>query len=417
MYGVAGKQGALMLLHAPTMLGLVIVVMAVMALLLLWAWLHNRIVEALAWWGMALLLVSLGAALVLSRGVIPDWLSIDLSNALLIAAYGLIWSGARIFDERTAHPGFMLGAAVWLAACQYTPFYGSLPARASLFTALVGCYSLLAAWEFWRCTVPLGSRPAAVVCLGLSGVVFLVHIPVLLLLGAATDSTQPLGGFWFVIIAVQGTIHNIAAAFLLLAMAKERVELHYKTASRIDPLTGAFNRRSFVASAKQVLARTGHDDRAVALLLFDLDHFKKINDTFGHQCGDDVLKLFCRIASAHLRPNDVFGRLGGEEFAALLPGADAARAHAVASAILTAFETAGQDLAHAGLKTTASAGIATSATADLSFDDLFTAADRGLYKAKRAGRNRVEEDLSSFGDATLFSPNRRGTSPFHLKTS
>jgi diguanylate cyclase (GGDEF)-like protein len=91
----------------------------------------------------------------------------------------------------------------------------------------------------------------------------------------------------------------------------------------------------------------------------------------------------------------VFGRLGGEEFAAILPVANAARAREVANRILDAFEVAGQNLAHAGLEITASAGLAISGEGASSFDDLFAAADRALYKAKRTGRNRTEEDTSN----------------------
>lgn len=392
-----------MRLDVPTLFVLLIVIMAVNALLLLWAWLQNRDVKALAWWGVALLLEALGTVLIFRRGLIPDWLSIDLSNALLIFAYGLIWTGARLFHDRTVQPSLILGAAIWLAACQFDAFHASLPARASLFSVLIGSYALLAAWEFWRGTEPLASRPAAVACLTLHAFVFFMNIPAVML-SPVTQSTQPLHGFWFVFIAFQGSIHNIVAAFLLLAMAKERVELRYKTASGIDPLTGVFNRRFFLASAKQLMARADRDDRSIALLLFDLDHFKKINDNLGHQCGDEVLKLFCSSASTYLRSNDVFGRFGGEEFVALLPGADAASAHQVANRILAAFEAAGQSLAHAGLETTASAGIAVSVNGCSSFDELFTAADRGLYKAKRTGRNRAEEDLSAPVPVPLISP-------------
>jgi diguanylate cyclase (GGDEF)-like protein len=393
----------MMQLHAPTLFAVVIVVMSLIALLLFWSWLQNRAVKTLAWWSVALLLEALGTVLVFLRGLAPDWLSINLSNSLLIVACGVIWTGARLFNGRTVHPSLILGAAIWLVACQDDAFYSSLPARASLFSVLIGSYLLLAAWEFWRGTEPLASRPAAVACLALHGIVFLLHIPAVLL-SAPSESTYPLDGGWFIFIALQGIVHSIVAAFLLLAMAKERVELNYKTASRIDSLTGAGNRRSFLASAEQVMTKASRDSHPVGLLMFDLDHFKKINDSFGHQRGDEVLKLFCSTASKHLRPNDVFGRLGGEEFAALLPGVDGASADKVANRILVAFEAAGQSLGHAGLETTASAGIAVSEDGRSSFDDLFAAADRALYQAKRTGRNRVEEDRSPLLPLTLFSP-------------
>ena len=88
--------------------------------------------------------------------------------------------------------------------------------------------------------------------------------------------------------------------------------------------------------------------------MFDLDHFKKINDTHGHPFGDDVLKLFCLIASSHLRPNDVLGRLGGEEFAVILPATDVADARKVAARISAAFTAAGQSLEMAARRKTVS---------------------------------------------------------------
>ncbi|HEX2019658.1 MAG TPA: hypothetical protein VGO17_12020 [Aurantimonas sp.] len=223
-------------LDAATLFILMIAVTSVVALLLLWAYLQNRRVKALAWWGVAYIHGALGSALIPPRGQIPDWLSIDLANALLIVAYGLMWMGARIFDERKIYASFLLGAAVWIAACQYPPFYASLPARASLSALLIGGYSLLTAWDFWRAPERLPSRSAVVSCVGLHGLISLVRIPAMLFI-SAPEGIRPLGGFWFAFIAFEAIVFAIAAAFLVLAMAKERVELHYKAASRIDPLT------------------------------------------------------------------------------------------------------------------------------------------------------------------------------------
>lgn len=380
-----------MQLNVHTLFFITIVVMAVIALLLIWAWLQNRREKTLVWWSVALLLEALGTILVVLRGLIPDWLSIGVANSLLIAACGLIWGAARLFNERTVHPSFLLGSATWLVACYFNSFYSSLSARASLLSLLVGIYALLAAWEFWRGKEPLASRPAVVACWAVHALVFFLHMPAVML-SSGTENTLPLAAPWFVFIAFQGIIHTILAAFLILIMAKERQELRYKTASRVDPLTGAFNRRYFVASAEQVIRKASRDGCAAALVLFDLDHFKKINDSLGHQRGDEVLKLFCSIASTHLRSSDVFGRLGGEEFAAILLVANPASAHEVANRILGAFEVAGRSFAHGEREITASAGLAISQERTSTFDDLFTVADRALYKAKRTGRNRVEGD-------------------------
>ena len=394
-----------MQLDAPTLFTIMIVVTSTVALLLLWAWLQNRSVGALAWWGVAYVFGALGSALIPPRGLIPDWLSIDLANALLVVAYGLMWMGARIFCDRRVRPSFLLGALVWLGVCQYGPFHASFLARASLSAVLIGIYSLLGAWEFWRGKEPLASRSAAVLCLALHGLICLSRIPPMML-GPAAESTRPLHGFWFAFIAFEAIVFSIAAAFLLLAMAKERVELRYKVASRVDPLTGVFNRRAFVSTAERMMTRASRDRCALALILFDLDHFKKINDTHGHPFGDDVLKLFCLIASSHLRPNEVIGRLGGEEFAVVLPDTDAAGARKVATRISAAFTAAGQSLEDGGPQRTVSSGIAVCDPRAASFTDLLAAADRGLYKAKRLGRNRVEDELVvlSAAKTSSFAP-------------
>src|SRR5262249_6035341 len=97
------------------------------------------------------------------------------------------------------------------------------------------------------------------------------------------------------------------------------IAAYYRRASLIDPLTGVANRRDFPQVAEWMIARNRFANRPIALLLFDLDYFKTINDTYGHHAGDAVLTEFCRLAISLLRPTDLFGRVGGEEFAGLLP--------------------------------------------------------------------------------------------------
>ena len=192
-------------LDAPTLFVMMIVVTASVALLLLWAWLQNRRVEALAWWGVAYFVVAAGSALLPARGAIPDWLSIDLANALVFVAYGMAWAGARVFNGRTVRPVFFVGPAVWLAACQFDAFQSSFPARATLSSLLIGSYSLLTAWEFWRGKEPLASRSAAVFCLATHSLVFFSRIPAIIF-GPAAEGTQPLDGNWFVFIPFEGIV-------------------------------------------------------------------------------------------------------------------------------------------------------------------------------------------------------------------
>jgi diguanylate cyclase (GGDEF)-like protein len=178
-------------------------------------------------------------------------------------------------------------------------------------------------------------------------------------------------------------------AFLVLAMTKERDELRHRTAARTDPLTGIANRRAFMDGAARLIERHGRTGAPVAVLLFDLDHFKQINDAHGHFVGDQVLQSFAAIALETLRVGDLFGRLGGEEFAALLPEVSPQDALAVAERIRAAVAARCAGVAGRPVAATVSVGVA-AGDAPLPLGPLLEAADAALYRAKASGRNRVK---------------------------
>jgi diguanylate cyclase (GGDEF)-like protein len=129
-------------------------------------------------------------------------------------------------------------------------------------------------------------------------------------------------------------------------------------------------------------------------VMFDLDHFKSINDRYGHATGDDVIRNFCEVTRASLRPNDTFGRLGGEEFAAILSGCGIEAAFARAERIRVAFADVSRFARGRQVRATLSAGVASSATATETVDELLEHADAALYNAKSAGRNCVKRAAS-----------------------
>jgi diguanylate cyclase (GGDEF)-like protein len=162
----------------------------------------------------------------------------------------------------------------------------------------------------------------------------------------------------------------------------------HKTAASIDPLTNLLNRRGFSEATSRMIEREAKAGRPVTVMIFDIDHFKSVNDRFGHAAGDDVLKVFSHCVSTSLRITDLVGRVGGEEFAALLP-CSMDEALLVGERVREAFEASGVCVDDEPLATTVSIGVA-GGPANTELEVLMASADTALYQAKRGGRNRVE---------------------------
>jgi diguanylate cyclase (GGDEF)-like protein len=204
------------------------------------------------------------------------------------------------------------------------------------------------------------------------------------------QSQKVFGSVWLTVLSFEGLMFTISIAFILLAMAKERTEYRHKTAALVDPLTGISNRRAFLQDGEAQLKRQATDPRPMAVMLLDLDNFKSINDRFGHAIGDRVLEIFAEVSSGCLRRIDLFGRLGGEEFAAMLRDTTRERALAVAEEIRRSFAEATREVEGRPVQGTVSIGIVISHDAVLDLSALLAQADHALYRAKDDGRNRVE---------------------------
>lgn len=376
-----------MRLDTPTLFLMTVVVAFIVGVLFLVSWSQARGTRALAIWGVGHLGGAAAAALLSLRTIVPDSLSIGLANALMLAAYGLIWSGIRSFEGRPpAYGAAVSGGALWIAACLIPDLYASLPARVMLASSLAGSFCALAACELWRGRgEALVSRHSALVLLSAYATLYWVRVP-LAALTPLPPSTKGLDSPWLAILCFGGVLFTIAVAFVLMALTKERAEHEQRRAAETDPLTGIANRRAFVARAQARLA--GNPPR-VALLLFDLDHFKAINDGYGHEVGDGVLVAFCHLAQALLPREAVLGRMGGEEFACLLPGLDADEAVAVAQRVRVALANVAL-ASYPRLTIRTSIGVATAEPGRSDFDDLMRIADEALYRAKSAGRDRIE---------------------------
>jgi diguanylate cyclase (GGDEF)-like protein len=379
-------------LDVNTLFLVTIYVEAILGLLLLFAWAQNTAITAVAWWGFSHLLRAASVTLFGLYGSVSDLISIDLANAILFTSFAVTWTGARLFDHRK--PQYVLlfaGAAIWLIACRVPGFAASLDMRVLLSSGIITSYTWAAAFEFWRGrSEPLVSRWPAIFMLFAHGALYLLRTPFGAMLPWAPTSNEVLQSVWMTVVSFEGLLFTIAIAFILLAMAKERTEYRHKTAALVDPLTGIANRRAFIQDGEAQLKRRATDARPIAVMLLDLDNFKSINDRFGHAAGDRVLEIFADVTRGHLRQIDLFGRLGGEEFAALLPDTTRERALDVAEQIRSSFAEATREVAGRPVVATVSIGMVVSHDAVLDLFTLLAQADHALYRAKDAGRNRVE---------------------------
>ncbi len=397
-----------MALDVSTLLLVTIYVEAMLGLLLLFAWIQNSSIHAVAWWGCAYLLRAGSVVLFGMYGSVPDAISIDLANAILVTAFAVTWSGARVFDGRAPEPIYIVGGAVfWLIASRSPLVANSMDAKVLLSSGIIAAYAWATAYEFWRGRgEPLVSRWPAIFILFAHGALFLLHTPLSQALPWAL--TMPVvDSVWLIVQSFEALLFTIAIAFILLAMAKERTELRHKTAALIDPLTGIANRRAFLEEVMVLGQRHEAHPRPSAVLLADLDHFKSINDRFGHAVGDHVLQIFASAAGAKLGPLDLIGRLGGEEFAIVLYGASRDKALAIAERIRLSFEDKAAEVDARPTRATVSIGMVISDDGLSDIATLLGHADEALYCAKERGRNRVE--LAQLPPATdrTGAPGRR----------
>jgi diguanylate cyclase (GGDEF)-like protein len=373
----------------PTVCVVSVFLTATAGALLLFAWVQNRRELALALWGIGCLFGSAGVGLL--RGAIPGDSSTVVASTLVCCAYGVLWAGARTFEGRKVQPAFVFaGAALWLALCQWSGFAGAQPARLLLLSAIFATYTLMGAREVWRGLDPeLLSRWPTLALLVIHAGFLLARIPLAgaLRLHAAMANLDGAQRLFISTMALEALCTTFALAFLRVCMAKERVELQQRKAALTDALTGIANRRDFFERGERLLADAIAERQPVALLLVDLDRFKDINDGAGHHAGDQVLRALAQLVKPAMAAEDLFARMGGDEFACMLPGASMTRALQIAETVRHRFDT----LPAEGLPChpTVSVGLAMASKPGQTLESLLASADRALYRAKAEGRNRV----------------------------
>jgi diguanylate cyclase (GGDEF)-like protein len=356
--------------------------------LLIAAYLYYRDEPAALWWGASHILLATGVGLATAGGITgADWITASGFVVFLTCA-AFQWHGSRLLTgARPYLPLLFVGPAL-IAAVNLLPVGDGLPAARGIAAAVLNlAYFGGAVYVLLR---PPGDRLAAYKPLA---VLFVANIVALGLapfggLGGTEGGLPPLFsivGFLY----VEAAIFVLGTTIFVVAAVRERKEVTNRSAATTDELTGLANRRSFFERGEKLIARNRIEGTPCSVLMIDLDRFKSINDRLGHSTGDEVLRVFARTASNAFRPNDILGRVGGEEFAVILPGSGVEASVAIAERLRKAFEEAAEFVGGTPLHATLSVGVAASAIG-ASLESLMKDADTALYAAKQNGRNRVE---------------------------
>lgn len=338
--------------------------------------------RALRLWVTAYWLGTIGALLGGLRGDIPDVLTSALGNSCFVLSNMLVMLGVaehlgRRVDRRWP---WLVSMLFVLGFFGYTLVTPAVVVRMALFSMQ------FMLWDAWTIAVllqaPEESRRSARFAALLFALDFAFNGLRLGMLAHGDLGPDPAYGPAMVAAFVFGILMALAQTFALVLLMAERLVAALRRQARVDGLTGLLNRDALFDDGADMLQQCRLRGRACTLLLFDLDHFKRINDRFGHPAGDRLLQEFAQALQASARDEDLVARVGGEEFALVLPGASWEEAERVA-------ERVQERVKQVRLATTASGGVAGLPDDADSVLELLRAADHALYAAKQAGRNRV----------------------------
>lgn len=342
---------------------------------------YPRHIRGLAHWGFASASWSVAGVFLASRNSgLPAALLIFLPNVLMLLGSIFFFTGYQRFIGRSVRLGawslFLAIVALLLVWQGFTPA-GYAGRLIVMSTAFGGVYLLTLVYmlRFGQKRLPVYFT---VVALAIHTLVMAVRLAVAPLSQGMYEQTLVqtvyIGSF---IVFMQ--LYPIGA----ILMATDRLALESERQAHYDALTGIYNRRALLQYCEEEFERAVRTGRNMALMFIDLDHFKRINDSYGHQHGDKVLQYFAKQVASTLRPTDRFGRYGGEEFAVVLPETSMEAAQTVAHRIHEVLATG-----HA-LDCKVSIGLTMWLGSEDTVEVMFARADRALYTAKEQGRNRT----------------------------
>lgn len=386
-------------MHSPTLLIVAAILAALVTGVLSAVWLFNRRIPGLRLWAQALFCATVFCINLLLRDHVPLPLSVVLAQSSIALTAYLCLLGAREYMGKAplGHGVAALALGLLLAtALFFTLVKPNVQVRIVLTGLVPGVIFIAAAHTLARGgfrKVPARYLFAATV--GVHGAFLLVR-PLLFRLVAPAEGAQPEAGIVAALsqfVVLESTLAVVLVAFGALMLTNEFITNELRHLAEVDPLTNVFNRRAFLTLLDKAISNAQRTQTTLPVLVMDLDHFKKVNDSWGHRAGDDVLRHFVMLAQRCLRKEDVMGRLWGEEFAIFLPNAGAGGAIAVAERLRAMVEAHPVVTEQRSIALTVSVGVTLCAGSE-SAGTALQRADEAMYLAKERGRNRVEMTMA-----------------------
>ncbi|WP_420477047.1 GGDEF domain-containing protein [Noviherbaspirillum sp. ST9] len=347
-------------------------------------------VHGIKHWAWGLAIAGSSGFLLAARGTINPALSVVLGNCMLLLGYSFLWTGMRQFVGVPVRAWFLLVAPMLAAVVLSLYFLDDRngPGRIAFLSSLITILSVLGAWELLRTNKDrrLGRRWVASILL--LHAAFNIWRAAYNALGQNIDGPYALGSL-STATGVEAFLFMVFLTLGLILMTTDALQTELNRQASRDPLTDVLNRRAFHELFERELSRSQRVESPLSVLLMDIDHFKRLNDTYGHHAGDLALKHFVTITSLCLRAQDILARFGGEEFVVLLPDANIDAAQIVAERIRGQLANHPMATPDGDVSFTVSIGVAVVTEQATDLKDILSRADAALYQAKMKGRNRT----------------------------
>ena len=344
-------------------------------------------------WGFALLAGTFAAVLLAARDIIPDLLSVVLGNGLLGVSLALTVAAVSMFFDRPVPWKPLSACVIFIVFGMLYSFTPGQVEQTRTITASSGNLVLIGMLS-WAAFKGRSTRKYEFgiyftsACAGATALVSLARLITLLMGDGEYDGLLAESPMQRIYLASYSfNVLLVSVGFSI--MGHEKLVEDYQALASHDELTGLYNRRRLTEAAEQEVQRAQRYERDISLILIDIDSFKAINDTYGHQAGDKVIKDIAEVIRQNFRETDLYGRYGGEEFIVLLPETQLPDAAALSERMRGVLIQRAVTFENKKITYTASFGV-THGQPGMPLDQLVGQADKALYHAKHSGRNRVE---------------------------